>query len=236
MTRSLLRAPGTVVAAVIVVCALTTGLIVSTVSTVQARRARDAAHFAENQARATVAYLRKVLASVDPGVDGRQIRVIDLLTKASEMIAEDLADQPEVEAAVRKTIGLALLELGLFEDAGAELDRTVAIQREVLGPDDPETLCRRAEALMELGELDHALDDLERAVALSPDDRQARLMRAEARYEEGDFEEALKDYARLVDLDQTDADARYGRGWTYLELLRSAEALEDFVVRLRLQA
>ncbi len=124
----------------IVVLALTAGLTVSTISLVRTKRARDNAQLAQARSDATVAYLRKVLASVDPGVDGRQIRVVDVLANASKIVAADLADQPEVEASVRTTIGLALLELGLFEDAGAELTRAVEIQRRVLGLHSFETL------------------------------------------------------------------------------------------------
>jgi non-specific serine/threonine protein kinase/serine/threonine-protein kinase len=156
------RYRGTVVTASLLFLSLIVGLTATSKAMINARRARDQARQAERRANATVEYLRKVLSSVDPGVDGRQVRVVDLLAKASEMITSDLADQPETEAAVRKTIGLALLELGMFEESGPELERAVAIQRRLLGEDDPETL----HTINALGRLSYKLGMYRQAAAI----------------------------------------------------------------------
>jgi tetratricopeptide (TPR) repeat protein len=122
-----------------VLAALLCGLVVATTAMIRAQRARDEARAAEQRATIAVDYLRKVLASADPGVDGRQVRVVDVLTKASSLVRSDLADQPLVEAAVSQTIGLTLLELGAYEESRNPLERAVVRNTEILGPDHPVT-------------------------------------------------------------------------------------------------
>jgi tetratricopeptide (TPR) repeat protein len=129
-----------VVSGTVVALALIVGITVSNVATVRANRARLRAEQAERNATATVEYLQKLLSSVDPTVDGRRVRVVDLLLKASEIVGEDLKHQPEIEASVRKTIGWTLLELGLYDDARSELQTAYGIQQELLGASHPDTL------------------------------------------------------------------------------------------------
>lgn len=123
-----------------ILAALLCGLVLATSAMIRAQRARDEARAAEQRATVAVDYLRKVLASADPGVDGRQVRVVDVLTKASNLVRSDLADQPLVEAAVSHTIGLTLLELGAYEESRAPLERAAARTTEILGADHPTTL------------------------------------------------------------------------------------------------
>lgn len=126
--------------AIIVVLSLFLGIAGTTIGMLRAVEAKEEALEAERKARSTADYLEKVLKTVDPNVDGRQVRVIDLLGKASQIIGEDLQGQPEIEARVRKTIGWTFLELGLYRDAEKELRKTVELQSEVLGAEHPETL------------------------------------------------------------------------------------------------
>ncbi len=124
----------------VVVLALIVGLTVSNVATVRAHRARVRAEQAERNATATVEYLQKLLSSVDPSIDGRRVRVVDLLLKASEIVSEDLRHQPEIEASVRNTIGWTLLELGMYDEARSELRTAHEMRTATLGPSHPETL------------------------------------------------------------------------------------------------
>jgi non-specific serine/threonine protein kinase/serine/threonine-protein kinase len=133
----------TVVSAVLVFLALLAGLTTHVVNLRRVKAALLAEQAASRQVQATLDYLQKVLGSADAGADGYQLRVVDMLTSASQSIEQELAGQPEVEAEVRKAIGLALLELGLFEEAGRELERALMIQEELLPSDTPTTLVTR---------------------------------------------------------------------------------------------
>jgi len=70
------------------------------------------------------------------------LEVVDehVLVRAVETIEQDFADQPVVEAALRQTVGNTYLELGLYPQAMPQMERALALRREVLGDDDPETL------------------------------------------------------------------------------------------------
>ena len=144
-----------------ILAALLCGLVVATAAMIRAQRARDEARAAERRATIAVDYLRKVLASADPGVDGRQVRVVDVLTKASNLVRSDLADQPLVEAAVSQTIGLTLLELGAYEEGRGPLERAVARNTEILGADHLTTL----DSVNALGRLLYKLGRYQEAAA-----------------------------------------------------------------------
>jgi|SRR5579871_5204666 len=53
---------------------------------------------------------------------------------------DKFARQPEVDAAIRNTIGQTYIDLGLFPAASKQLDRAVDLRRRVLGPEHPDTL------------------------------------------------------------------------------------------------
>ncbi len=85
------------------------------------------------KARAVNEMLRDMLTSVNPDEgNGRDARVVDLLDPTAARLDEgNLADRPEVEAAVRWAIGGAYASLGLYPEAeqqfGASLDRLKGI-------------------------------------------------------------------------------------------------------------
>jgi non-specific serine/threonine protein kinase/serine/threonine-protein kinase len=133
----------TVVTAVLIFLVLLAGLTTHVVNLRRVKAALAAEQAAGRQVQATLDYLQNILGSADAGADGYQLRVVDMLTFASKSIEQELTGQPEVEAEVRKAIGLALLELGLFEQAGSELERALAIQEEHLPDNAPATLVTR---------------------------------------------------------------------------------------------
>ncbi len=128
---------------------LVVGIAMTSIAMMREKRAKLAAKESETTTRSTLTYLRKILATVDPNAPDRNLTVIDLLGQASEMISKDLAGQPEVEGAIRQTIGWTFLELGLYEEAEAELERAVDVQGRVLGKNHPDTL----EAVNAMGRL-----------------------------------------------------------------------------------
>ena len=159
--------------------AVVAGLSLATIGLVQATTARDAlkeerdsanaARISAQQQRtlaeaseeealkealkaATVnQFIQGMLRSVDPGEAlGREVTVRYVLDEAAREVTEGaLADQPEVEAAIRATLGETYLALGLHDDAEPHLQAAYAVRTELLGADNRETL-RSARALASL--------------------------------------------------------------------------------------
>lgn len=133
---------GTGVAFLIVVLA---GLFVSISQWRQAVAARDVAQkqTARAQAEADKAeavndFLGRMLAAVEPGnaLENRDITIREALDLAADQLeAGQLSGQPEVEAAVRDTLGTVYGALGLFDAGRGHLDRAVALARDF--PDQP---------------------------------------------------------------------------------------------------
>jgi tetratricopeptide (TPR) repeat protein/predicted Ser/Thr protein kinase len=111
----------------------------------QARRAELYADFLEN-----------TLAALDPDTaEGQDTALLRELLDAAAGRVTELADQPEVEAAVRQTIGRTYLTIGLFGEAAAQLEGALRIRERLFGDrnlDMAETQYCLAWARKELGE------------------------------------------------------------------------------------
>jgi serine/threonine protein kinase/tetratricopeptide (TPR) repeat protein len=71
---------------------------------------------------------------------GKDVTLKEILDRATPKIDEAFAGQPELEAAVRDTLGMTYWYLGLFNSANPHLERAYAIRLESQGPDHPDTL------------------------------------------------------------------------------------------------
>lgn len=125
-------------------------------------RERDRAEAEAAKARAVNDFLQTMLASANPYVGARDVRVADVLDRAAANIGTDLSAQPEVEAAVRTTLGLTYEGLGLVDKAGTQLRQALEVRRANLPADDPAV----AESLNELGALAQYRGDYEGADTL----------------------------------------------------------------------
>lgn len=140
------HAGGVVIAAAVVVLMLV-GLVREISLRGEAEHARDAAELEAAKATAVSSFLGELLSSVDPAkAQGEEVAVADVLEQASARIAEsdELAGQPAVEAAVRRTIAGTYTALGRYEDAREHQEKAAAL----LGwPEshDPEALSAAAE-------------------------------------------------------------------------------------------
>jgi tetratricopeptide (TPR) repeat protein len=74
-------------------------------------------------------------AKPDPHLEVRTV-----LDRAAARIVGKFDRQPEVEAAVRDTIGQTYLDLGLFREARTQFERALELNRGALGEDNPKTL------------------------------------------------------------------------------------------------
>jgi len=68
------------------------------------------------------------------------LKVRTALDRAAERIEGKFANQPEVESAIRDTIGQTYNSLGVFTEARKQLELALALRRKALGPNNPETL------------------------------------------------------------------------------------------------
>lgn len=145
-------------AAGLVVLALTAGFIVSTLLYFQTSEANAAAELARQEAlseaekaKAINRYvLTDMLEAANPWKMGREVKVIDVLERSVPKIDEAFAEQPEVAAAVRHSLGSCYASLGLSEEAVVLLREALSVRVELLGPahlDVLETKRRLAELL-----------------------------------------------------------------------------------------
>ncbi len=117
-----------VASATLVFAALTTGLVVSTSMYFQAQKARAREEREARKAQRINAFLQEMLKAVDPAEKGREATVREVLDEAAVLVGSQLADQPEVQAAVHSTIGNTYMALGLFDQAESQLQASLAIR------------------------------------------------------------------------------------------------------------
>ncbi len=71
---------------------------------------------------------------------GNDIRVREVLDKASTQIVTGLAKEPEDQARLMQVMGDVYRNLGLYPQAESLIRRALAIETRVLGADNPDTL------------------------------------------------------------------------------------------------
>jgi len=68
------------------------------------------------------------------------LKVRTALDRAAERITGKFETQPEVEAAIRSTMGESYTDLGVYPEARKQLERALELQRQALGPENPKTI------------------------------------------------------------------------------------------------
>jgi len=116
------------------------GIIVTTSLLVRVDAERHRAEMESRRATAGREFLTSVLASAVPHGYGDQTTVADVLDSASRMVTGAFEDEPEVEAEVRRSLGLAYLNIGHWEQAEQQLAAALALRREALGTSHDKTL------------------------------------------------------------------------------------------------
>jgi eukaryotic-like serine/threonine-protein kinase len=127
------------VAAVFVV--LLAGIIVATReaarANAEAATSRAISDFLQNDLLAQASAVSQSGPKTKPDPD---LKVRTALDRAAARITGRFSRQPEVEAAIRDTIGQSYMDLGLYPEARTQLERALDLQRRVLGAKHPETL------------------------------------------------------------------------------------------------
>ncbi len=140
---------------------LVVALAVSSAMYVRAEREAERAHAAAARSEQVAVLLESMLAGVGPSVAlGRDTTMLrEILDAAAIRIGTDLADQPEVEAELRRVLASTYRDLGEFELVPGHAERSLQLFREVAGPLDPSTM--RAQS--DLGAARYFLGDLDAA-------------------------------------------------------------------------
>jgi len=120
----------------------------ATTMTVQAgrlARERDRTTVQAAKAERTTAFLQSMLGGITPATArGRDTKLLEeILANTARRTRAELADQPEVEAAIRSTLGTTYSALGRFPEATANLQRADSLQTALLGPANVATLTTR---------------------------------------------------------------------------------------------
>jgi eukaryotic-like serine/threonine-protein kinase len=132
--------------AVVLVLIVATG--VSILMSVRAAQQRDRANTEAATSQAINDFLRNdVLAQASAASQSEaaskpdpHLEVRTALDRAAAHIAGKFGQQPEIEAAIRETIGQTYADLGLYAEAQAQFERAVALDQRVFGPDNSKSL------------------------------------------------------------------------------------------------
>ncbi|MFG0245879.1 MAG: tetratricopeptide repeat protein [Phycisphaerales bacterium JB052] len=157
-------------------------------------------------------FMNDLLAEVDPGQSGPDMRVTELLDVASEQVVDQFAPYPDLRGALQLVLGETYTRLGSYGQAEAELMAGIS----ALNTIEPSPSRSLAKAYILLGQVQTATTRLQEAhaslheaeshLAQSGDSDVLPQVRAQLEhqqgalyYEEGEFEQSIKAYHRSID-------------------------------------
>jgi eukaryotic-like serine/threonine-protein kinase len=123
-------------------------------------QARSAAVQERDQAREVTAFLVSTFRKPDPDMDGRDVKVAQVLKDAAKSLEGKSSMAPLTRAAILAAIGETYGGLGLSSDAAEVFERVHSIRRQALGTDHLDTVASLAtlsSAYWEAGQFDHAI-------------------------------------------------------------------------------
>ena len=158
--------PGALTTAALIGLALVAGTAMSTWQAIRATRAGTLAGQKEREAQNAAAESKAVLeflvhdllgASDPEKALGRDLKVSDVLANAEKKITTAFPDQPLVEAGVRQALAQCYSSLGQYDVARRHASRSYQLRRDLMGPEQPETLTSMhilANVLWQMGSTD----------------------------------------------------------------------------------
>ncbi|MDH3889506.1 MAG: protein kinase [candidate division Zixibacteria bacterium] len=124
---------------------LLAGVITTTSLLVQVDEERQKAELASQKAAKGQQFLSDVLTSAFPPGFGDQTTVLDVLDRASQKLTGAFPDDPEVEADLRWSLGMAYGNIGHWEPWKRELLAALRLRERALGPSHDKTLAIRGD-------------------------------------------------------------------------------------------
>lgn len=138
--------------------------------TVLTVRARTLAEHEAAKTRAVNQFLQEVMSSANVARGGsRNATMFEALEAAGDRIDSLFDGRPELESAVRHSIGMTLVSVGEYEAAEAHLLTALAKRRDLFGARHPDVAQSRyalGVLYFQRGDFDRAVPELEEAVAL----------------------------------------------------------------------
>ena len=114
-------------------------------------------------------FLQDMLSSADPTEIGKDVKVVDILDKASKKIDSELDAQPEIKAELKTTIGITYQNLGIYDKAEFQLAQALKIRKVLYGENNDLTassIKNYALILHYEGKLEKAKELYEKAIAI----------------------------------------------------------------------
>ncbi len=148
--------------------ALTVGLGAALWQADIARKAATTAQQEADKANAVTQFLQDVLSQADPLEANNNPTVREALDGADDQIGDRFAEHPEIEAAVRRTLGWTQLSLGRVERAAPNLERAYEMNAEFYGEHHPTTLKNLADLAwlaFEASDYNRAIERFEAVIA-----------------------------------------------------------------------
>lgn len=167
--RKFARRNKAVAAGVLVaVVGLTLGTGAAVWKALEATTERDRAVREARKAERINTFLQQMLSSADPAIADYDTTVREALDRATAVVDSELADEPEVRAAVHHQIGQIYHRLTRFEEAEQHLRIALTERRRLFGDDHEAavTLTDLAWALLEQGDFDGAERTFEESLAV----------------------------------------------------------------------
>jgi eukaryotic-like serine/threonine-protein kinase len=194
-------------AAVIVIAAIVSTLLAIRATTAE-RQASQRLAESETVSRRLVDIFRRP----DPGRDGRQVKVVDLLDQAARDLDAEFPGASKIKGELLHTLGETYDGLGLYDRSAELLTKALSVRQAALGPGHPDTL----KSMSGLAVTDVKGDRMNEAIPL--------------------FEEALKLRKAKLGPDHPDTlESMSGLAWAYMraERLDEATSLNEQVLRMR---
>jgi serine/threonine-protein kinase len=127
------RNKAAVTAGVGVALSLVAGIAATTRQARIAERQRDKARHEADKAEHINKFLQEMLSSADPRAQGKDVKVVEVLSTAAESIETEFENQPDIAADLHTTIGKTYLSLGLFDAAESHLSIALKIRLQLFG-------------------------------------------------------------------------------------------------------
>jgi serine/threonine protein kinase len=181
-----------------------------------------------SQAEAVSRFLVEALLRPDKREDGKTVTVAQLVDRAAAKLDDRFAGGPQTRGVLLDLLGRTYRDLGLDEKAVQAYERAVAVRREALGPEHPETMV----SLTNLADLRREVDDDNRMIGL------ARAYLAAGRRDEAIplLERTLKLREATLGRGHPDTIAtRANLGEVYLAERRAEEAIGSLEPALKLR-
>ena len=128
----------------------------------RARRERDRALKEARKAATVNRFAKKMVTSVDPSRSGKDVRFLDVVTEMEAALDRDFADQPEILAELRLTIGMTYVSLGIFDRAEDHLRESLRLRLLMF----PRLSAEVAESIAGVGKVLHASGRIKEAEPL----------------------------------------------------------------------